>query len=101
MTVMASPAEEFPIVDFSKFGTEPEKVSEQIFHAASRWGFLVLAGHGIPQEDVDDTLSRSRVGGCTDCSRCYDCEYRGRTFAMEWQSAKIHDASTLLGQFTL
>jgi isopenicillin N synthase-like dioxygenase len=57
MTVTIPKAEDFPIVDFSKFDSQPEEVSQEIFEAAGRWGFLVLTGHGIAQEDVDEIFA--------------------------------------------
>lgn len=43
----------FPVIDFSDFGTHPEQTAKELFDAASRWGFLILKGHGIPQQDID------------------------------------------------
>ncbi len=43
----------FPIVDFSNFDAHPEQTSKELYDAACRWGFLILKGHGIAQEDID------------------------------------------------
>lgn len=45
--------EDFPVIDFSRYETQPDVVATEIFDAASRWGFLVLKGHGIPSKDID------------------------------------------------
>jgi isopenicillin N synthase-like dioxygenase len=45
--------ESFPVIDFTDFETRAEETAKELFSAASRWGFLILKGHGIPQEDVD------------------------------------------------
>jgi isopenicillin N synthase-like dioxygenase len=50
-------AEEFPIVDFSKFQTNAIEVSNELFQAACKWGFLVLTGHGIQQKDIDEMFA--------------------------------------------
>lgn len=57
MTAFISKEEAFPVIDFSEFDLNPDKVSRELFQAACRWGFLVLTGHGIPQEDVDTMFS--------------------------------------------
>jgi isopenicillin N synthase-like dioxygenase len=57
MTVTALVEEEFPVVDFGSFESNADSVSKEVFQAACRWGFLVLTGHGIPQEDIDEMFA--------------------------------------------
>ena len=54
---MADVAEGFPVIDFSTFETNKALVADEIFQAASKWGFLVLKGHGIPSEDIKKMFS--------------------------------------------
>lgn len=54
---MSSQADEFPVIDFGEFETNPEKVSLELFKAAGKWGFLVLKNHGIPSEDVKNMFA--------------------------------------------
>lgn len=49
--------EDFPVIDFSEFEQNPAEVSNELFEAACRWGFLILKGHGIPQTDVDEMFA--------------------------------------------
>lgn len=49
----------FPVIDISEFHSNPGGIAAALFDAACRWGFLVLKGHGIPREDVDDMFSLS------------------------------------------
>ena len=49
--------EYFPVIDFSGFELDPAKASAELFEAACRWGFLILKGHGIPQQEVDEMFS--------------------------------------------
>lgn len=55
--VMMSEGDTFPVVDFSKFESDPQGTAAEILEAASRWGFLVLKGHGIPKHDVDQMFA--------------------------------------------
>ena len=43
----------FPVIEFANFDKHPEQTARELFDAASRWGFLILKGHGILQEDVN------------------------------------------------
>lgn len=43
---------DFPIIDCEGFHNR-DKTSKEISHACGTWGFFVLKGHGIPQEQVD------------------------------------------------
>jgi hypothetical protein len=43
----------FPIIDYSTIQDDPRGTALKVFDAASRWGFLVLQGHGIPDEELD------------------------------------------------
>jgi isopenicillin N synthase-like dioxygenase len=54
---MSTQASDFPIIDFSGFETNKKSVAAEIFEAASKWGFLVLKGHGIPPEDIKKMFS--------------------------------------------
>jgi isopenicillin N synthase-like dioxygenase len=45
-------ASDFPIIEFSNFEKNKAAIAAEVFEAASKWGFLVLKGHGIPQEDI-------------------------------------------------
>ncbi|KAK5127776.1 hypothetical protein LTR85_004892 [Meristemomyces frigidus] len=51
--------EEFPIIDFRTVDEDPKAVAAEILDAAQNWGFLVLKGHGVPQEDVDHMFATS------------------------------------------
>ncbi|ORY58181.1 uncharacterized protein BCR38DRAFT_448326 [Pseudomassariella vexata] len=57
--VRSTGTNEFPVIDFSRYENDPHSVSSEIFDAASQWGFLVLKGHGIPKEDVDEMFCLS------------------------------------------
>ena len=48
----------FPVIDFSGFDTNKQAVAAEIFEAASKWGFLVLKGHGIPSRDVHNMFAQ-------------------------------------------
>jgi isopenicillin N synthase-like dioxygenase len=55
---MGSIAEDsFLIIDFSGCEKHPQETARALFDAASRWGFLVLTGHGISDADVDHMFS--------------------------------------------
>jgi hypothetical protein len=56
-TQIESKLDDFPIIDFSSFENDPERTAAEIFNAASQWGFLVLKGHGIPQNDIDEMFA--------------------------------------------
>lgn len=57
---MTFTTEEFPVIDFSSFEANKQAVAAEIFEAASKWGFLVLKGHGIPSEDVRNMFTNVR-----------------------------------------
>jgi hypothetical protein len=44
----------FPVIDYSTFEKDPRGTALRVLDAASRWGFLVLEGHGIPGEELDE-----------------------------------------------
>jgi isopenicillin N synthase-like dioxygenase len=54
---MTDQTSEFPVIDFSSFESNKQAVAAEIFDAASKWGFLVLKGHGIPSEDIKKMFS--------------------------------------------
>lgn len=47
----------FPIIDYNKFEQDPSRTASEILDAASKWGFLVLEGHGIPQTEIDSMFA--------------------------------------------
>lgn len=51
---------EIPTVDFSLFASDNDRLSAELFGAASKWGFLILTGHGIPQDEVDEVFDLSK-----------------------------------------
>jgi isopenicillin N synthase-like dioxygenase len=54
---MTDQSDDFPVIDFSNFETDTQAISAEIFQAASKWGFLVLKGHGISASDVANLFS--------------------------------------------
>ncbi|RDW89239.1 hypothetical protein BP6252_01271 [Coleophoma cylindrospora] len=46
-----------PVVDLRLFASDPDRLSGELFDAASKWGFLILTGHGIPQEEIDGVFN--------------------------------------------
>ena len=46
--------DDFPVINFSNREKDPKGIAAEIFNAAREWGFLVLKGHGIPSEAVDE-----------------------------------------------
>ncbi|EME77686.1 uncharacterized protein MYCFIDRAFT_84797 [Pseudocercospora fijiensis CIRAD86] len=51
------PGDELPVVNFSSFDSDAKIVSAKLLAAAKRWGFLVLTGHGIPGQVINDMLA--------------------------------------------
>merc|ERR1712093_702284 len=50
LTIMA-PNPDFPILDFSKYGTQFESFADDVFKASNQWGFFVLKGTAINNVD--------------------------------------------------
>ncbi|RDW70394.1 hypothetical protein BP5796_08791 [Coleophoma crateriformis] len=46
-----------PVVDLRLFASDPDRLSGELFDAASKWGFLILTGHGIPLEEIDEVFN--------------------------------------------
>lgn len=42
-----------PIVDFSAFKTNPEKVAQDVFSACKSIGFFYMVNHDISLKDID------------------------------------------------
>lgn len=57
MGIVVEEREDFPVVDFTKLDTNPVQVSDELFLAACRWEYLVLTGHGIPHDDIDEIFA--------------------------------------------
>jgi len=45
--------DDFPVIDFSTFDSSPDGVAKKVASACESWGFLVLTGHKISQNDID------------------------------------------------
>jgi len=52
LTAMPS-VHSIPIVDFSAFKTNPEKIAQDVFSACKSIGFFYMVNHDIPLKDVD------------------------------------------------
>ncbi|EPB87557.1 hypothetical protein HMPREF1544_05648 [Mucor circinelloides 1006PhL] len=50
-----------PIVDFSAFKTNPEKIAQDVFSACKSIGFFYMVNHDIPLKDVDKAFELSRA----------------------------------------
>lgn len=53
---MASPSN-FPVLDFSKFGSDFGSFADEVFAASNKWGFFILTNHGVPNIDNMYSLS--------------------------------------------
>ncbi|KAL9539143.1 hypothetical protein MBANPS3_010447 [Mucor bainieri] len=50
-----------PIVDFSEFKTNPEKVAQDVFNACTSIGFFYMVNHDIPANDIDKAFELSKT----------------------------------------
>lgn len=49
--------ESIPIIDFSNFKSEPEKVAQQVSEACKSIGFFYIINHDIPQKDIEKAFA--------------------------------------------
>jgi len=54
-------SDNIPIVDFSRFKTEPILVAQEIKTICSAWGFLYLKNHGLEQSKIDNMFNISET----------------------------------------
>ncbi|KAG1140479.1 hypothetical protein G6F37_006673 [Rhizopus arrhizus] len=52
--------ESIPIVDFSNFKTNPEKVAQDVADACKSIGFFYMINHDIPQNDIEKAFALSK-----------------------------------------
>lgn len=55
-STMSSLAADFPVLDFSKFQTDFQTFSDELFAASTKWGFFVLRGTGISPDGMFDLV---------------------------------------------
>ena len=62
MTKTDSPECLVPVIDLTGFrdGSAKERIARQVDDACRAIGFLVVTGHGVPENAVDDVLSTAR-----------------------------------------
>lgn len=49
---MSSLAADFPVLDFTKFKSDFQSFSDELFAASTKWGFFVLRGTGISSDGM-------------------------------------------------
>ena len=59
---MTSNSNEIPVIDISSFLNDTDKISvvEKISKACENIGFLIISGHGIPKDVINEAFSQSR-----------------------------------------
>ena len=60
---MASKIYDIPVIDISSFLNETDKISvaQQVSKACENNGFLIISGHGIPKNIINNAFTQSRA----------------------------------------
>ena len=60
---MAPKIHDIPVIDISSFLNETDKISvaQQVSKACENIGFLIISGHGIPKNIINNAFTQSRA----------------------------------------